>query len=400
MKTLREKTVNNIKERRLRALDGKLNCILSPFKRFRTDLVGIEKGTYITITSYTKGGKSQFTSYTFIYEPLLYCYYNKPEVKLTYLYFPLEEAPERIMERFMSFLIHRLTKGKLRVSPSELRSVDHSKPLSQEVLDIIDSKEFQDILAYFEEHVHFYSATNPTGIYKACKQYAEENGIVHTKVGKYKDDFGVLQTINVFDWYEPNNSEEYIIPIIDTLNLIDTEMGMTQKQSMDKMSMYCAKEFRNKYNMSPIVIQQQSFESEGNEAFKLGRNKPSVHTLGDSKYSARDANLVLGLNSPARFGLTEYYGYNISKLKDNVRFLEVLINRDGIMGGVIGLFFDGAVCTFKELPLPNQTEELDKIYKYVQSINTRNTGHNYFIQTINYLKNKYDTITQRKKCGK
>lgn len=70
------------------------------------------------------------------------------------------------------------------------------------------------------------------------------------------------------------------------------------------------------------------------------------------------------------------------------------------MGGIIGLFFDGAVCTFKELPLPNQTEELDKIYKYVQSINTRNTGHNYFIQTINYLKNKYDTITQRKKCGK
>jgi cell surface protein SprA len=57
--------------------------------------------------------------------------------------------------------------------------------------------------------------------------------------------------------------------IIDTVNLIDTERGLTLKQSIDKLSEYCAKYLRNRYHYSPIVIQQQAFESEGNDAFKL-----------------------------------------------------------------------------------------------------------------------------------
>ncbi len=103
---------------------------------------------------------------------------------------------------------------------------------------------------------------------------------------------------------------------------------MTLKQSMDKLSEYLAKYLRNRYNYSPVVIQQQAFESEGNEAFKLGKVRPSVAGLGDSKYTSRDSNVVLGLFSPFRFSLREYEGYDITKFKDNIRFLEVCVNRD------------------------------------------------------------------------
>lgn len=365
--SLRERVVANLEERRQRILDGQLNCIPSPFKRFSEDFIGIEQSCYYTITSFTKGGKSQFTSYTFIYKPLMFCYFTKADVDLKILYFPLEETPERIVQRFISWLLFDFSKGKIRVSPRELRST--TSPVSEEVLEVINSDEFQDMLEYFESHIIFpEEAANPTGIYKYCKNYAEEHGTVYTKIGKYKDEFGVVQERQVFDRYEQDNPNEYRLVIIDTINLIDTERGMTLKQSMDKLSEYCAKYLRNRYNYSPVIIQQQAFDQEGNEAFKMGRVRPSVAGLGDSKYTSRDTNVVLGLFSPFRFALKEYEGYDISKFKDNIRFLEMIVNRDGEMGGLCPLFFDGAVCQFEELPRPESKGEIAKVYDYLKHI--------------------------------
>lgn len=365
--SLRERVVANLEERRQRILDGQLNCIPSPFKRFSEDFIGIEQSCYYTITSFTKGGKSQFTSYTFIYKPLMFCYFTKADVDLKILYFPLEETPERIMQRFISWLLFDFSKGKIRVSPRELRST--TSPISEKILEVINSDEFQDMLEYFESHIIFpEEAANPTGIYKYCKNYAEEHGTVYNKIGKYKDEFGVVQERQVFDRYEQDNPNEYRLIIIDTINLIDTERGMTLKQSMDKLSEYCAKYLRNRYNYSPIIIQQQSFDQEGNEAFKMGRVRPSVAGLGDSKYTSRDSNVVLGLFSPFRFALKEYEGYDVSKFKDNIRFLEMIVNRDGEMGGLCPLFFDGAVCQFEELPRPESKGEIAKVYDYLKHI--------------------------------
>lgn len=297
----------------------------------------------------------------------MFCYFTKADIDIKILYFPLEETPERIMQRFISWLLFDFSKGKIRVSPRELRST--ISPVSEEVLDIINSEEIQDILKYFEERVIFpEEAANPTGIYKYCKNYAEEHGTVYTKTGQYKNEFGIVQERQVFDRYEQSNSNEYRLVIIDTINLIDTERGMTLKQSMDKLSEYCAKYLRNRYNYSPVIIQQQAFDQEGNEAFKIGRVRPSVAGLGDSKYTSRDSNVVLGLFSPFRFALKEYEGYDIYKFKDNIRFLEMIVNRDGEMGGLCPLFFDGAVCQFEELPRPDNKGEITKIYDYLKHI--------------------------------
>ena len=325
--SLRERVLKNLSERRQRILDGKLNCIPSPFKRFSEDFIGIEQACFYTITSFTKGGKSQFTSYTFIYKPLMFCYYTEADISLKILYFPLEETPERILQRFISWLLFYFSDGKIRVSPRDLRSTKTA--VSQEILDIIASEKIQDIIRYFENHVIFPDeACNPTGIYKYCKQYAEEHGKVYTKTVEMKDELGAPIKKEVFEKYEQDNPNEYRLVIIDTINLIDTERGMTLKQSMDKLSEYCAKYLRNRYHYSPIVIQQQAFDQEGNEAFKLGRVRPSVAGLGDSKYTSRDSNVVLGLFSPFRFALKEYEGYDISRFRDNIRFLEMVVNRD------------------------------------------------------------------------
>lgn len=86
-------------------------------------------------------------------------------------------------------------------------------------------------------------------------------------------------------------------------------------------------------------------------------------------------NIALGIFSPFKFGLDTYLtndkgiGYDIKIFKDHFRTLEVLINRDGEVGGIIGLFFDGATCTWSELPRPDNVEEIGKVYDYINYIN-------------------------------
>lgn len=292
MESLRERVLNDLEDRRYRVLNGGINSIPSPFKRFSNDFIGIEQGTYTTVTSFTKGGKSQFTSYLFIYQTLLYAYYSKQDIKVTVFYFPLEETPERIMHRFMSYLLNDMSDGKIRISPRDLRSSRNDAPLPEDILEVLKSDTYVDILDFFEKNIIFSNETNPTGIYKFCKNYAEEHGTTYYKDITIKDELGNPQVIKSFERYEPDDPNEYKLVIIDTINLIDTEKGLSLKQAMDKLSEYLAKYLRNRYNFSPVVIQQQSFESEGNEAFKLGKVRPSVAGLGDSKYTSRDRGFI------------------------------------------------------------------------------------------------------------
>jgi len=86
------------------------------------------------------------------------------------------------------------------------------------------------------------------------------------------------------------------------------------------------------------------------------------------------ANVVIGLFSPDRFGLpkwpmnSERY-YDVTRLRDGCRFMEVLANRDGEMGGVCPLLFDGAVCDFRELPPPGDPA-LEAVYEEVEGRRT------------------------------
>lgn len=365
--SLREKVVQSFRDRRQKLLDGGFNSIPSPFVRFSNDFIGIEQSTYYLVTSYTKGGKSQFVSYL-LYKALMFCYHTNTDIKLTILYFALEETPERVLTRFISWLLYDYTEHKIHISPSDLRSSKNDKPVPEEVLNILESDDVKDMIDYFEHHIIFSQESNPTGIYKFCRKYAEENGEVLMKPVKYKDENGIVRDGMAFDRYIPNDPNEYVIPVIDTINIIETERGFNKKQSIDKLSEYLAKYLRNRYGQSPIVIQQQNTDNESVESVKFNRTRPTTAGLGDSKYTSHDANIVLGLFSPFKFGLKEYLGYAIDKFKDHFRTLEVLVNRDGELGGIVPLFFDGAVCDWAELPRHDNTAEMGKVYAYLRAL--------------------------------
>lgn len=389
MANLIERTLSHLQSKRDKVLNGGINSIPSPFKRFRNAFIGIEQGKYYVVTSATKGGKTQFTSYTFLYTPLIYAYEHPEKIRLKVFYYSLEETPEDVTRRFMSYLLNSLTSGQMHYSPTDLQSTNNDKPIPQEVLDILKSDTFTALLNFFEEHVEFSSSRNATGVYQEVKKYMEEHGTVHRRPQKVKDDFGNTKEVQVFDWYEPNDPDEFVIVLFDHLSLIQTERGMTLKQSADKLSEYFVI-LRNRYNITPVLIQQQTFDMESLDAYKSNKLRPTAQGLADSKYSSRDCNMLLGLFNPYKHELPEYQKYDITKLKNNFRLLEVILNRGGTCGDVVGLFFDGAVCDWAELPKPDNTAEIQKVYNYIRE--RRNSLTLFIYSKIKQIKEQWEKL--------
>lgn len=180
--------------------------------------------------------------------------------------------------------------------------------------------------------------------------------------------------------------------LIDNKNVVDKEQGFRTKDAVDKMSEYFVKYLRNRYNFTCVAIQQQASESEGLEAIKQKKMLPTAATLGDSKYTARDCDLALGLFDPSKFGLSNWLGYKIQDadgtgLRNYARFIYVIANRNGEMNGICPLFFDGAVCDFEELPRPDDVNALSYYYAQAQNIRSyRQTKKLSSLTLINFIK--------------
>lgn len=366
--SLIQRVLNDIKHRRDRSVNGEINCIPSPFKSFLEDFPGIEQAKYYLVSAATKGAKTQLTSYLFLYVPLLYAYEHPDKLRLQVFYFPLEETPEKITLRFMSYLLY--TKYKIRISPTDLWSVKQGKVFDEEILNVLQSIEMMSILNFFEEHVHFISEKNPTGFYKTITKYAQEAGTMHKKTIVIENkETGIKQEKEVFDYYEPKDPEEYVIIIADHAGKLEQERGMTKKETIDKLSEYFMG-FRDRYRYIPVLIQQQNSESISLEAFKHNKIKPSYSGLMDSKQPGQDCSLMLGITNPFAFEVPKYpntsTGYDITRLRGYARFLEVVLNREGESNGLLALYFDGATNFFAPLPPANDTTNLDKVYKLVQ----------------------------------
>lgn len=82
---------------------------------------------------------------------------------------------------------------------------------------------------------------------------------------------------------------------------------------------------------------------------------------------------MFGITNPASFEVPKYptttVGYDITRLKGNARFLEVVLNRNGESNGMIGLYFDGATNFFMPLPSPLDTNGMNQIYNLIENNN-------------------------------
>ena len=94
-------------------------------------------------------------------------------------------------------------------------------------------------------------------------------------------------------------------------------------------------------------------------------------------------DLCIGIFSPYKYNLHDYKGYNIDVFKDNIRFVSVLLNRNGLCNGVLPLYFDGAVNYFAPLCSPKNEVELNKIYDYINKVRNKSKVFMFFNKLFN-----------------
>lgn len=356
--SLIQRVLENVKERREKILSGKVNCIPSPFKTFRYDFPGVELGTYYLVSGGAKSSKSKITNFLFLFNSILYAYHHPELVRLKVFYALLEEKAENITGKFICYLLYILSDKKIRIDIKTFKSVDKGRVLSSDILELLGTLEYQSILKFFEEHVVFIPDRNPTGVYHTLEKYAEANGTIHRKrVEGYEKE--------IFDYYEPNDPDEYVLCIIDHISLISCERSMDLRNSIKKLSEYL-KIVRNKYNYIPVVVQQQNSESLSLEAFKANKIRPTQKGLADSQDPGKDCDVMLGITSPFSWELKEYLKYDITKLRGYCKFLEIVLGRDGESNAILGMYFDGATGFYAPLPKYDNIPELNKVYQLIQ----------------------------------
>lgn len=336
------------------------NCIPWNLQRFEGVVPGIMQKKFFLVTANTGIGKTQFTDAFFMYRPIDFVLNSQTDIKIKIFYYSLEIDKE---SKIIQGIARKIYYDYNMVIPyNKILSMNKHR-ISQEEYDLISST--KDYFDKIEDFVYIYDGTiNPYGIYKQLVDYAKSHGTIHKKriTKKVKnEDTGEIheEEHEIFDYYTPNNPKEYVIIIVDHAALLNSEHGLNIKGTIEKHSNNMV-QLRNNFGYIPVLIQQQAATNEDLEIYRgqtlESKLLPSLHGLGETKLTGRDADIVLGLFSPARYELEKFRGYNISKFQDNFRSLHILKYRSGTPNGVVGLYFNGAVNYFEELPKPDSPE--------------------------------------------
>ena len=336
------------------------------FERLVQYVPNLQVGTYYLVGAGTGVGKTAFTDQAFMYEPFehLMNLGEDTDIELDIDYFSYEidstvkvvkGISRRLYQKYgiLADVNYILSKGKNRISDEVYKLT-------------LEQREYFD---HLEKHLHVFDMPeNPTGVNKYLRAKSAKHGKEFFKEIDTVDESGKPIKKVVFDYYVPHNPKRYHLAVVDHVSLSKQEKGMNVKETIDKLSQYMI-QWRNNYRGIPVMVQQLSFDSLSSDRAKLKKVTPTLADFGDSKYTTRDANVVLSLFSPMSAELPNFMsgpghsGYDINRLKDNFRALEILKGRDGGIGTRIGLQYVGAAGVMKELPRAADMKEAD--YKRV-----------------------------------
>ncbi len=290
-------------------------------------------------------GKTTFADYTSFLIPYFHC--KKHNIPLDIIYYSFELGKVDKQARICSFLLDKLHKIRLTADDILGRSNKVITPQQDEAITQVShiiEELFQNII-FIEEDI------NPDGIYRQMMEYSRNNGI-------FVDD----------NTYIPNNPNKQTIIIIDHIGLTATSKKYpTLKETMDTLSKYAVR-FRNRFGYTWVIIQQ--FNTELTSTHRKAQSENSIAPqrldFGDSKYTYRDADIVLGLVNPNLYGITSASGYSVSKCGDLLIELYLMKNRYGRANVKIPMLLN-PTGSFIEIPKSPTNDQKEQIYKTATS---------------------------------
>lgn len=358
---------------------GNFNCIpFLEYPKLEKFLPGVENSTYTILTASSGVGKSKLARSLYLQEPYNFVLKN-PEfgIKLDILYFSLEERKEKVILSEIAKQI--FLKTKQSISIKQLQSVGRFNTIPREIFPIIEScQEHIDNMLQVVQIID--NVRNPTGIYKYVRDFAMKIGTYYDKYGNPLNPQEVQDVIKgegeaykKVSYYRKHDPNHYVIVLTDHISLLDLETiegaKMNQHQTMGRFSNYYCLKIRDTFGFTVVNVQQQASDKERIETNYKGQTiaeklEPSLDGLGNNKETQRDADIVVGLFGPARYGLTDHMGNDIIRLRDNYRCLSILKDRDGESNRKLPLFFNGAIDYFKEMPDIEDVQAMDAVYAY------------------------------------
>ena len=367
-----EGVLGKLKLNKERREKGDVIAIPWSLPRISSVLPGIEKGRYNLVSASPKAGKTQFTDFLYVFEPVEWIIKNPlTNISLKIFYFSLEVSSESKIKAAVSYKLFK--DYKIAISPQKISSVFKDYVLDDKIEALINGKEFREWFEKFESIVTYYdSIRHPYGIFNVIKSYAEQHGKYTYKELNLQGEDGVYSIRKVRDRYIPDNPDEYVIVIVDHVSLLQPKKGETLHQAIGQYSSEYCLEMRDRWGYIPVIVQQQSADSSKAQFnFRgdtvLEKIKPDLEGLSDNKYTARDCDLMISLFYPARYNLDKHEGVDLKKMGNEHREFMINLNRHGISNASIQLYFLGSSSYFSELP----TKLNDKIYEQIKEINQK-----------------------------
>lgn len=273
------KVIESLQNNRDKRLRGEVIAIPWELPRLSRLLPGVEKSKYVLISAQQKAGKTQLADYLFVIQPIEWLMKTKSDINLKIIYFSLELNKETKILQAISYKLNK--EYDITISPQHLRSTFGGYVLNENILRVIQSRDFQTWLANFESHISYFDdIRSPDRIYSFVKGYAEKHG-------RYIRDGDIIQE------YIPNDLNEHVIIICDHLSLLTPDAGETLHNSMYKYSAHYCLEFRDRFGYTVVNVQQmsansamQQFTTRGDSI--LEKIRPSPDGLADMKLSSRD----------------------------------------------------------------------------------------------------------------
>lgn len=257
-------------------------------------------------------------------------------------YFSLEMPATVVFGKLLSTYIFE--KYHKSLSISEILSRKKGYILNDKNYHIIeDCKEW---LNKIETKIHIYDKSlNADKLYAILMQKLEQFG-----------DFEETENRKI---YKPHNPDLLYEVIIDHVGILKPSNGRNKKGEIDTCVAYLIT-LRNMCGISPTLIQQINREQSNIERFKAGRTGIQLSDLKETGDTTDAAEVVIALYGPNRDKLNTYRGYDVKKLGDRIRILQILKTRFGGSDVEIALNYLGEVNEWKELPLPNDIYDYNK----------------------------------------
>ena len=361
-------------------LAGNNPSLYTGFKRLGQH-ISIRRNAYHLIGSNSGAGKSAFADNFYILNPIRWLLKERAEGKTDVKYKVYLWAMERKKEhRYAKWVCQRLFQkyGILMDVELLLTLNTQRNRMPQELYDKV--MELEAEIDAMGDMVEVFERDNPTGIYHVAKNLLLNN---HGTLVNSLDNNGqpIKLTINNEVKYKKefkyNNDREIVVIYIDHLQVLKGEsrdkIQLSKKELVDKMDEYLHT-LRDKWSCMCVAVSQFNRESH-----QLGRRTgdldlaPQENDFRDSSRPYDSCDVAIGMLNPYKYQDYSHLGYDIHAFTspfsgaNMFRALYVLKNSFGADNIAFGNLFYGENGMYKELPKPNEINELDKFYNIVKT---------------------------------